>query len=162
MAKSIYSFSARRLNGHLQSLSEFKGKVLFIVNTASECGFTPQLNDLEALNKEFGPKGFEILAFPSNDFGQQEPLEGARIQEFCQVNYGVTFPVFDKIHLKGPETHPLFQFITDKKGFLSVPRWNFYKYLINKEGEVVDFYFPFTKPSSNKIRKRIKQLLGKS
>ena len=159
---SIYRFNVQKLDGEEVSLSEYKDKVLLIVNTASQCGFTPQLKELAALKKEFLDKDFEILAFPSNDFGGQEPLEGRALAEFCEVQE-VNYPVFDKIRVRGPYAHPLYNFFGNKKEngkMNSVPRWNFHKYLIDKSGRVVDFYFPFTKPTSSKIRKRITRLLS--
>src|ERR1700748_3130067 len=154
--KNIYPFNVEKLSGEEVSLSGYKDKVLLIVNTASECGFTPQLKDLETLREEFKDKDFEILAFPSNDFGGQEPLEGESIGSFCEINYGSHYPIFDKIRVRGPYAHPLFKFLANKKdnGKVGVaPRWNFHKYLINKSGEVVDFFYPFTKPTSSKIKK---------
>ena len=132
--KSIYKFNVLRLNGEEVSLNQYKNKVLLIVNTASGCGFTSQLKDLEALNEEFSHEDFEILAFPSNDFGSQEPLEGSEIENFCTLNYGVTFAIFEKIRVRGPHAHPLYKFLSEKKQNGSVnasPRWNFHKYLIN-------------------------------
>ena len=143
-------------------MSAYKNKVLLIVNTASQCGFTPQLKDLAALKKEFADKDFEILSFPSNDFGGQEPLEGEAISAFCE-SYGANFPVFDKIRVRGPYADPLYQFFADKKanGVLrSTPRWNFHKFLVNREGVVTDFFYPFTNPTSSKIRKKINRLLA--
>jgi glutathione peroxidase len=159
---SIYQFNVQQLNGEEISLSGYKDKVLLIVNTASQCGFTPQYKDLVTLKNTFKDDDFEILAFPSNDFGGQEPLEGAEITEFCE-NMGANYPVFDKIRVRGPYAHPLYQFFADKKlnGKLrSVPRWNFHKFLISKTGIVTDFFFPFTKPTSSKIRKKIARLLS--
>lgn len=160
--KSIYQFTVQRLNGEEVSLSEFRDKVLLIVNTASECGFTPQLQDLEQLRKDFADQDFEVLAFPSNDFGSQEPLKGAAIMKFCKINYHIRFQVFDKIHVRGSKAHPLYKFLADKRqnGKNSTPpRWNFHKYLINREGEVDDFFYPFTKPGSERVKKRIRHLL---
>jgi glutathione peroxidase len=161
--KSIHQFSVQRLNGTEVNMLDYKGKVLLIVNIASECGFTPQLKELEHLYRIHEGDHFEILAFPSNDFGGQEPLEGAAISEFCEVNFGVSFPVFDKIRVRGEYAHPLYKFLSDKKlnGSLgSTPRWNFHKYLINQDGELVDFFYPFTKPSSSRIQKKINKLLN--
>jgi len=158
---SIYEFDVETLNGEKISLSEYKDKVLLIVNTASQCGFTPQIKELAALKDEFAGTDFEILAFPSNDFGGQEPLEGKEIASFCEIQK-VNYPVFEKIRVRGPYAHPLFKFFADKKqnGKLhSVPRWNFHKYLISKSGVATAFFYPFTKPTSSKIRKRIIRLL---
>ncbi|MDB5015828.1 MAG: hypothetical protein JWQ84_660 [Mucilaginibacter sp.] len=159
--KNIYQFNVQKLNGEEVSLSEYKDKVLLIVNTASQCGFTPQLKDLADLRADFDGMDFEILAFPSNDFGGQEPLEGAAIAAFCETQ-SVNYPVFEKIRVRGPYSHPLYKFFADKKanGKLgSVPRWNFHKFLIDKSGLVTDFFYPFTKPTSSKIRKKISRLL---
>lgn len=159
---TIYPFKAKLLNGKEKTLLDYKGKVLLVVNTASGCGFTPQLKELQELREEFLSAGFEVLGFPSNDFGRQEPLEGDAINQFCEVNFGVQFPIFEKIMVRGNGVHPLYKFLSDKKlnGHLSsTPRWNFHKYLINREGEVVDYFYPFTKPSSSKIKKKIQRLL---
>ena len=158
----VYQFDVQQINGEEKSLSDYKDKVLLIVNTASQCGFTPQLKDLVELKTRFKDKDFEILAFPSNDFGGQEPLEGEAIVTFCE-SFGANFPIFDKIRVRGPYAHPLYKFFSDKKenGKLSsVPRWNFHKFLIDKEGKVTDFFYPFTKPNSSKIKKKIERLLA--
>ncbi|WP_316747426.1 glutathione peroxidase [Pedobacter gandavensis] len=159
--KSIHQFKVKLINGQEKNLSDFKDKNLLIVNIASACGFAPQLKELQQLREELKAQDFEVLAFPSNDFGRQEPLEGAGIQEFCELNYGVEFPVFEKTMVRGDHAHPLFKFLGDKKlngNVSSTPRWNFHKYLINKKGEVVDYFFPFTKPLSNKVKKKIQRL----
>jgi glutathione peroxidase len=124
--------------------------------------FYSQLEDLQVLRNEFGDQGFEVLGFPSNDFGEQEPLAGEAIHDFCEVNFGVKFPMFEKIVVRGDQAHPLFQFLSKKKlngKVSSSPRWNFHKYLINRNGEVTDYFYPFTKPSSSKIKKKIQRLL---
>jgi len=160
--ENVYQFSVQTLDGEPVSLANYKNKVLLIVNTASECGFTPQLTDLVALKKQFADADFEILAFPSNDFGGQEPLDGQDIAQFCS-NYGNNFPVFNKVSVRGPYAHPLYKFLSDKKqnGVLnSVPRWNFHKYLVGRQGEVADFFYPFTKPTSARIRKKVQRLLA--
>ena len=160
--KTVYQFAVQRLNGEEVSLEEFRNKVLLIVNTASECGFTPQLKDLEDLRKEFENEDFEILAFPSNNFGKQEPLEGGAISKFCRINFGSKYQIFNKIQVRGPKAHPLYKFLSEKRqnGHVnSSPRWNFHKYLINKDGEVEDFFYPFTKPVSKRVINRIKKLL---
>jgi len=159
---TIYQFTIRKLNGEEIDLSDYKNKVLLIVNTASQCSFTPQIKDLIDLKNNFINQDFEILAFPSNDFGGQEPLDGQELQAFCEIQR-VNYPVFDKIRVRGPYAHPLYQFFADKKEngkIKSVPRWNFHKFLIDRSGLVTDFFYPFTKPTSSKIRKRITRLLA--
>jgi len=155
LTKSVHQFGIQLVNGKEKRLSEYKGKVLLIVNIASECGFAPQLQELQQLRDTLSESDFEILGFPSNDFGRQEPLEGQDIVTFCERNHGVQFPVFEKIMIRGDHAHPLYKFLTKT----STPRWNFHKYLINKDGEVIDYFFPFTKPLSSKVRKKIQKLL---
>jgi len=162
---TIYPFKAKLLSGKEQNLADYKGKVLLIVNTASGCGFTPQLKELQELRDEYAAKGFEVLGFPSNDFGRQEPLDGADINQFCEVNFGVQFPMFEKTMVRGTHAHPLFKFLSDKKlnGHISsTPKWNFHKYLVNKNGEVVDYFYSFTKPSATKVKRKIQKLLDQS
>jgi glutathione peroxidase len=154
-SKSVHQFKVKLINGTEKNLSSYKSKVLLIVNIASACGFAPQLKELQELREQMGTEHFEILGFPSNDFGRQEPLDGAAIGDFCEANYGVQFPVFEKIMVRGEQAHPLFKFLTQS----STPRWNFHKYLINKDGEVMDYFFPFTKPLSSKVKKKIQRLL---
>lgn len=160
--KSIHQFKAKLINGTEKKLADFKDKVLLIVNIASGCGFAPQLKELQELKEGLADKNFEILGFPSNDFGRQEPLDGEELHQFCEVNYGVRFPVFKKIMVRGESAHPIFKFLSDKKlngNLTSTPRWNFHKYLVDRDGTVVDYFFPFTKPLSSKVRKKILRLL---
>ncbi|WP_431294377.1 glutathione peroxidase [Pedobacter sp. P26] len=162
---NIYSFKVKKINGEEQPLSAYRNKVVLIVNTASECGFTPQLKELQQLKDEINSPDFEILGFPTNDFGKQEPLNGSDIVSFCEINHGVKFPVFEKIMVRGEHAHPLYQFLSDKKQntkLSSKPRWNFHKYLLNKNGELEDYFLPFTKPLSSKIKKKIQQLLSQN
>ena len=159
---NIYQFSVKDVNGETVSLENYKGKVLLIVNTASECGFTPQLKGMEALYSEYKDKGVAVLGFPSNDFGGQEPLDGIEIQNFCELNFKTTFPLFEKSHVKGSKQSELFQFLSSKKengAVNSTPKWNFHKYLVDKEGNVVDYFYSITKPDSNKVKKAIDKLL---
>ena len=146
---TVYDFSAKTIDGKARKLSDYKGKVLLVVNTASQCGFTPQYKGLEALYEKYKDKGFAVLGFPSNQFGQQEPGPDSEIAEFCEMNYGVTFPMFSKIDVNGDAAHPLFQYLTStKKGLLGSEaiKWNFTKFLVDKEGNVVERYAPTTKP----------------
>ncbi len=162
--KTIHQFTVRNLGGKEVNLDKYKGKVVMVVNTASRCGFTPQLRDLEELYRQYKDRGFEILAFPSNDFGSQEPLQGEAIQQFCKENYDVSFPVFEKSHVVGSGASPVFKFLSSKKlnGKLSSkPRWNFHKYLIDKEGKVVDYFYTITKPQTGRVKRAIERLLKK-
>lgn len=161
--RTIHDFKVKNIDGEEVSLDQYKDKVLLIVNTASRCGFTPQLEDMEELYKEFREEGLEILAFPSNDFAGQEPLEGEEIKQFCVTKYEAEYPIFEKVHVKGEEAHELYKFLSDKKENGSVsakPRWNFHKYLVDKDGKVVDYFLPLTKPTANKVKKKIKDLLN--
>ena len=147
---SIYQFEAELLEGQNKPLSDYEGKVLLIVNTASKCGFTPQFAGLEKLYEQYKNQGFEVLGFPSNQFGGQDPGSNEQIGEFCQRNYGVTFPMFAKVDVKGPEAHIVFRYLTNNsKGVLGNGiKWNFTKFLINKKGQVVNRYAPTTKPET--------------
>lgn len=161
-AADIYQFDIQKINGEEVNLSAYKNKVLLIVNTASKCGFAPQLKDLVALKEEFAGQDFEILAFPSADFAGQEPLEGKELESFCEL-VATNYPTFDKISVRGPEAHPLYKFLADKKqngGINSVPRWNFHKYLVDRSGRVIDYFYSFTKPTSSKVKKKIDRLLS--
>lgn len=149
MAAPIYSFNAPRLNGQEQSLADYEGKVMLVVNTASKCGFTPQYEGLEKVYQQYKDKGLVVLGFPCNQFGAQEPGGKEEIQEFCQLNYGVSFPMFDKIDVNGHNTHPLYEYLkkqaTGVLGSESI-KWNFTKFLVNRDGKVVDRFAPTTKP----------------
>ena len=163
MKNTIHQFKVKNLKGQEVNLADYKDKVLLVVNTATKCGYTPQLKELETLYQEYKSKGLEIIAFPSNDFMGQEPREGEAIQEFCEINYGVTFPIMEKVHVKGKEQHEVYGFLTDKKqnGKLSsTPKWNFHKFLLNKNGEVDDYFLTITKPMSGNIKRRIEKLLN--
>ncbi len=161
-SNTIYPFKVTKIDGELISMDTFQNKVLLIVNTASECGFTPQYKELEELYKQYQEKGFEVLAFPSNDFGKQEPLNGKEIGEYCSIHFRTTFPLFEKVKVVGINALPLYQFLSNKKqnGKVNIaPKWNFQKYLVNRKGEVVDYFLPFTKPTSPAIKKAIERLL---
>ncbi|MFD1738429.1 glutathione peroxidase [Bacillus salitolerans] len=157
---SIYQFSATTIQGVEQSLDQYEDRVLLIVNTASKCGFTPQYNELQELYELYKDKGFTVLGFPTNQFMNQEPGTNQDIQEFCQLNYGVSFPMFEKVDVNGNQAHPLFNYLTEhEKGFLGSKtiKWNFTKFLIDKQGEVVGRYAPTTSPLS--LKNDIEKLL---
>jgi glutathione peroxidase len=157
---NIYDFNAKTSSGEEISLSKYKGKVLIIANTASKCGFTPQYKDLEDLYKKFGNENLEILAFPCNQFLGQEPGSNEDIQNFCSINYGVTFPVFAKIDVNGENADPIFKFLRkNSSGILGDNiKWNFTKFIIDSEGNIVDRYAPTTSPK--KLEKTIENLIN--
>jgi len=157
----IYDFSAKLNDGKEKKLSAYKGKVLLIVNTASRCGNTPQYKGLQQLYDQYRDRGFEVLAFPCNQFGHQEPGSDEDIAEFCEVNYSVEFPLFSKIEVNGENAHPLYKFLKSEKGGLlgDAIKWNFTKFLVDKQGNVIDRYAPMTQPRS--IARDIEQQLAK-
>ena len=149
--KTIHSFSANAIDGKPVSLEDFKGKVLLIVNTASRCGFTPQYQGLEQLHRTYQDQGFAVLGFPCNQFGQQEPGSNPEIGAFCTANYGVSFPMFEKIDVNGDHAHPLYQYLKSAAaGVLGshAIKWNFTKFLIDRNGQVVKRYAPFMTPAA--------------
>ncbi len=158
---SVYEFSAPLLDGRSISLADFKGRVLLIVNTASQCGFTPQYAGLEELYRAHRERGFEVLGFPSNQFGAQEPGAAEEIAAFCERNYGVSFHMFAKMDVNGPHAHPLYQYLKESRpGLFGSQRikWNFTKFLVDRTGKVVDRFAPATKPHD--IAGRIEELLS--
>jgi glutathione peroxidase len=157
--QTIYQFKVEDLSGKTFDFSSLKGKKILVVNTASKCGLTPQYKDLEKIYKEYKDKGFVIVGFPANNFGHQEPGTNAEIETFCEINYGVTFPMMSKISVKGSDMHPLYQFLTQKsKNGLqdSEVEWNFQKYLINEKGELVKVISPEVLPTDDTIVSWIK------
>ncbi len=153
--KTIYEFSVKKMNGEFQLVEEYKGKPLIIVNTASKCGFTSQFKELQELYEEYKDRGLVVLGFPSDNFRNQEFDDIGETLEFCEINFGVTFPMFAKVDVKGDDAEPLFSFLTSqKKGLLTEGiKWNFTKFLINREGYVVERIAPQTSPL--KMRKSI-------
>ena len=158
---SVYDFSAKLNNGANQSLADYKGRVLLIVNTASQCGFTPQYKGLQELYAKYHDKGLEILGFPCDQFGHQEPGTDEEIKSFCDLKYGVTFPLFSKIEVNGDGAHPLYKWLKSEKGGLlgDAIKWNFTKFLVNKQGTVINRFAPNTKPE--KIAADIERELAK-
>ncbi len=158
--ESIYDFNVRDIKGNEASMAEYKGKVLLIVNTASKCGFTPQFEGLQVLHEELGDQGFEVLGFPCNQFMNQDPANEDAISQFCSLNYGVSFPMFAKVDVNGDGAHPLFQFLKrEAKGLMGSEKvkWNFTKFLVNRDGQVIRRYAPTAKPAD--IRSDIEKLL---
>ncbi len=148
-ASTVYEFSAQTIDGKTRKLADYKGKVLLVVNTASQCGFTPQYKGLEQVYQQFKGRGFAVLGFPCNQFGAQEPGPESEIAEFCEMNYGVTFPLFAKVDVNGDGAHPLFRHLKSAApGLLGSEaiKWNFTKFLVGKDGKVIGRYAPNTKP----------------
>ncbi len=156
-----YQFSFKALkNGQELPLSNFEGKVILIVNTASKCGFTNQYEGLEKLYNTYKDRGLVVIGVPCNDFAHQEPGSSEDIGEFCKINYGVSFIMTQKEHVKGKEAHPFYVWAKKTLGFGSAPKWNFHKYLINKQGHLVDYFNTPTKPDSSKMISAIEMLLA--
>jgi glutathione peroxidase len=156
----LYSFTMKTIDGKDKNLSEYKGKVLMLVNVASKCGHTPQYKGLESLYEKYKDKGFMILGFPANNFLRQEPGTDEEIQNFCTVNYGVTFDMFSKISVKGDDQHPLYRYLTEESPFPGSVKWNFQKYLVDRRGTVVEQYAPGTEPTEKEVSAEIEKLLA--
>ena len=156
---TFYDYKAKDIQGKEINMNEYRGKVVVVVNTASECGFTPQLEGLEKLYKTYHKDGLAVLGFPCNQFGKQEPGDEKSIAEGCVVNYGVTFPMFSKVDVNGDDAHPLFKYLKEELGGIlgSKIKWNFTKFLLDREGKPVKRFAPITKPES--MEKEIKRLL---
>ena len=158
--KTVYDFSAVSIDGKPIALADYRGKVLLIVNTASACGFTPQFKGLEQLWRDFGPQGLVVVGFPSNEFGGQDPGSNEEIASFCEMNYGVSFPMMAKVQVNGAEAHPLWQWLkSEKAGFLGTQaiKWNFSKFLVGRDGQVLKRYAPTDAPE--KLRADIEAAL---
>ncbi|HLZ94958.1 MAG TPA: glutathione peroxidase [Candidatus Dormibacteraeota bacterium] len=161
-AESIYDIEMPRLDGKPEPLSDFQGKVVLAVNVASKCGNTPQYAGLQSLYEKYGEQGFTILGFPCNQFFNQEPGSAEQIQQFCSLNYGVTFPLFSKIDVKGPKQHPLYALLSetpDDSGKAGNVQWNFEKFLIGRDGRVIRRFRPKTQPDDPKVVAAIESLL---
>ena len=181
MNKTIYDFAIAKIDGKASSLGEYKNKVLLIVNVASKCGLTPQYEALEKMYEQYHEKGFEVLGFPANEFGSQEPGTNAEIQQFCTMNFGVKFPMFQKIVVKGAGQHPLYQYLTSTQPTAQKPKdsqfeekladygvtrenkadilWNFEKFLVNRQGQVVTRFSPDVTPDDPAIKQAIEAAL---
>jgi glutathione peroxidase len=156
----LYSFNVKTIDGKDKPLSDYKGKVLMIVNVASKCGNTPQYEGLESIYKKYKDRGFVILGFPANNFLGQEPGTNDEIKKFCTLNYGVTFDMFSKISVKGSDQDPLYQYLTKESPVQGAVTWNFQKYLVDRKGNVVEKFAPRTKPEEKEVIDRIEQLLN--
>ena len=160
---SVLNFHVKDIDGKDVDLAKYKGKVLLIVNTASQCGFTPQYKDLQAIYEKYKDQGFEVLAFPANEFGAQEPGDNQQIKEFCSATYRVGFPLFSKIVVKGEGIHPLYAFLTSEETnpkYAGKIPWNFTKFLVNKQGEVIARFQPADNPSAEKVTGEVEKALA--
>lgn len=153
-----FAFEALQTGGPLP-LSQFKGQVLLIVNTASHCGFTKQYKALEALYQRYREAGLIVLAVPSNDFGNQEPEDASTIASFCDLKFGVTFPMTQKVHVRGPHAHPFYVWAKTALGFGTAPKWNFHKYLVGRDGALVDYFNSMTAPDAPRVLDRLSRTL---
>tara|TARA_B100001778_G_scaffold329400_1_gene330303 strand:- start:681 stop:1193 length:513 start_codon:yes stop_codon:yes gene_type:complete len=158
-SKTLFDFKIDSINGDELNLSIYKGKTVLIVNVASNCGFTKQYDDLQNLYDIYSKKGLVILGIPSNQFGNQEPGSEDEIKDFCKTNFNITFPMTSKYDVKGENAHPIFLWAKKSFGNSTVPKWNFHKILVNKHGKIVDTFASFTNPKSNKIIKKIEDIL---
>ena len=158
-SKTFFDFKINSINGGELDLSSFKGKTILLVNVASKCGFTNQYDDLQKLYDDFKDKGLIVIGIPSNQFGGQEPGSEKEIKNFCETNFNITFPMTSKYEVKGANAHPIYIWAKDTFGKSTVPKWNFHKILINKNGKIEDTFASFTGPLSNKVVKKIEQIL---
>ena len=156
---TAYDYSLDMLAGEKLPLRRFEGKPILLVNTASKCGFTPQYEGLQALWSHYQSRGLMVIGLPCNDFGGQEPGSAEDIEAFCAANYGVSFPMSAKLHVRGPQAHPLFAWLAHQGGMLSRPRWNFYKYLIDRDGSLRTWFSSVTKPMSGRMRTAIDRVV---
>jgi glutathione peroxidase len=156
----VYDFTLNDIDGKPVSLSQFRGKVLLLVNTSSFCGNTPQYTDLEKMYEQYREKGFEILAFPANNFGQQEPGTDEEIKSFCHTRYSLSFPLFSKISVKGENKHPLYRYLTEQGPIPDEVEWNFQKYLVDRSGKIVARYHHRTKPLAPEIVQDVERVLA--
>ena len=160
--RSAHAFSFQAIEGSPLPMSDFAGKAVLVVNTASFCGFTPQYEGLQALWSEYEDKGLVVLGVPSNDFGNQEPGTSEEIVEFCQGAYGVTFPLTEKVKIKGDNAHPFYMWARDALGRANAPKWNFHKYLVGPDGQLVDAYNSSVRPMSDRLTRDIEKVLPNS
>ena len=158
--KIFFDFNIKSIDGNNLELSKYKNKAILLVNVASNCGFTKQYSDLQQLWKTYEDKGLIVLGVPSNQFGGQEPGSNQEIKKFCEVNFNVNFPMTDKVDVKGTLAHPIFLWAKENYGSSAIPKWNFHKILINKDGKIQDTYSSLTKPTSKKITDEIEKILN--
>jgi glutathione peroxidase len=163
MTTGIHDFDAKTIDGSPKSLGHYRGRVLLIVNVASQCGLTPQYRGLQELHETYSPRGLSVLGFPANEFGAQEPGQNSEIKDFCDRNYGVKFDMFAKVKVKGPGIDPLFEYLTSKgtnPDFAGDIKWNFNKFLVGKDGKVLARFEPQVEPTSPEVKHAIEKALG--
>ena len=158
--KLFFDLSIKSINNEELNLQKLRGKIILLVNVASKCGFTKQYTGLQKLYESFKDRGLVVIGIPSNQFGGQEPGSNTEIKEFCETNFNITFPITDKVNVKGENAHVIYRWAKKNYGQSTVPKWNFHKILINQDGKIEDTFASFTKPTSNKIIKKIEQLLN--
>ena len=157
--KVFFDFNIRDINEEVLDLSQYKNKTILLVNVASNCGFTKQYSDLQNLYEKYNNKGLVVLGIPSNQFGGQEPGNNNEIKDFCETNFNITFPLTSKFDVKGDNAHPIYMWAKKNYGSSTIPKWNFHKILINKNGKIEETYSSFTNPMSNKIIKKLEEIL---
>ena len=158
--KLAYDFSFKDLDGSTLNLSDYKGKVIVVINVASQCGFTKQYEDIQKIWENYQNKGIVVLGVPSNDFGQQEPGNNQEIKNFCESKFGITFPMTEKVSVKGSNAHPFYIWAKENHGNSAIPKWNFHKIIVGKDGKIIDTFASITKPSSRKFIKSIEEALN--
>ena len=158
-AKKFFDLDIKNISGEELNLSQFRGKIILLVNVASKCGFTKQYSGLQELYEKYKKKGLVIIGIPSNQFGGQEPGSNNDIKKFCETNFNITFPITNKVNVKGENSHEIYQWAKKNYGNSTIPKWNFHKILINQEGKIEDTFSSFTEPTSTKIINKINQLL---
>ena len=158
--KLFFDLNIKSINGEELNLDQYKGKAVLLVNVASKCGFTKQYSGLQSLYDKYKEKGFVVIGIPSNQFGQQEPGSNNEIKDFCETNFNITFPMTDKVDVKGKNTHELYAWAKENHGNSTIPKWNFHKILINKQGKIEETYGSFVKPMSKKLITKIESLIN--
>ena len=159
-AATAHDFTFTAIDGTTLPMAQFEGQVVLAVNTASACGFTPQYDDLQKLYETYHDQGLVVLGIPSNDFGRQEPLSAEGIQQFCSVNFNISFPMTDKTVVKGNDAHPFYQWAAEELGMIAKPRWNFHKYLVGRDGQLVTWFASTTSPMSSKLTQAVEDALA--
>lgn len=160
VSKTAWDFTFTSIDGKPMSLSDYRGDVLMVVNTASMCGFTKQYAGLQALHEKYAAQGFKVIGVPSNDFGGQEPEGEGKIKDFCETNFGITFPMTEKYAVTGDDAHPFYAWARNEAGWLGAPKWNFHKYLVGRDGKLITSFYSQTTPESEKVKTAVEAALA--